>query len=1074
MPCLWITNDLQRHSIMRLTVLLFALLLGTSVQTQDFASLWSTADDNSSLYTLHSELLATRLASAPTEKEWQNGTDAARLNLPTPGGEQMAFQIWQSPTMSPGLAAQFPQITTYAGYAVANPSIHVRIDQTVHGFHAMVFGPGFTWYVDPVDHVEDLYQLRDKADHPAPAFDCATDALAQDHTPHPSTGQKGGLVIGDKLRTYRLAVATTGEFTNFHGGTVEGGLSAVVTIMHRINGIYERDISARMILIDSNHLVIYTNAGTDPYSGSNGAHLGQNQSNLDTVIGTENYDIGHVFDRGGGGIASLGSVCNGNRKGQGYTSTDPPEGDLFAVDYAAHEIGHQFDGNHTFNNCGGSGPQPYEPGSATTIMGYAGLCQENNVAVNSDAHFHVISLEEMTNFSILQNGNNCATIIDSINTPPTINTMPATGLFIPIDTPFELAAGAEDVDGDSLTYCWEQFDLGPLSPLGEPEGTAPSFRSRPPSNSPTRVFPQMNFILSNSSTINEVLPTYTRPLNFRLTVRDNAPIGGGVLWTDYSMAATANAGPFRVTSQNQATQWQAGELVNVTWDVAQTDQVPVATDSVQIYLSAPGGMTYPYALGGPVANDGSAVVQVPDSLEGTGYRIKVKGHNNVFFDLNNSPISIEAATDTTFSVFVEADPIIACAPELGEFTLITAGILGYNDPVFLGATGMPASLTVGVPNGPVAVPGELPLQIFGTDQVDAGTYPFSLIITSVGPSDTLELNLLVIDGSPAQVFLDAPADGSIDVSTVPTLSWMAVEGADSYSLEIATDPQFSDIIASYDDILETSFQLDFALPDSMQFYWQVQGNSSACGPGTPSVIRSFMTENINCKTYFAEDLPVEFNNLPFIQSRISVDEAFPVEDINIHNIQGSFFPLSELRFRLRSPNGEVIDLLTENDCSFSTEFDFSIDNDVPPSAVECPFNNGDTYNSEESFANVLGSDAEGTWRLFIYDNGTAGQLTNWELELCTTAIIDNTRPEPEQVSLQVFPNPSKGWINVRLPEQGSGTFTLLNLHGQEVLKQEIQASGQVDGRQLPAGMYTYRWLSENGTQVASGKIVLAK
>ena len=81
------------------------------------------------------------------------------------------------------------------------------------------------------------------------------------------------------LQRYRLALAATGEYTAFHGGTVSAGMAAIITTMNRVNGVYERDLAVRMVLVANNSSIVYTNAATDPYTNSNGgAMLGQNQS----------------------------------------------------------------------------------------------------------------------------------------------------------------------------------------------------------------------------------------------------------------------------------------------------------------------------------------------------------------------------------------------------------------------------------------------------------------------------------------------------------------------------------------------------------------------------------------------------------------------------------------------------------------------------------------------------------------------------------------------------------------------------------------------------------------------------
>ena len=221
----------------------------------------------------------------------------------------------------------------------------------------MILSPGGTVYIDPYSR-EDTehyvsYRARDFR-RPGEAFSCGVSTHV-----FPGGKRLAGVskaTSGTTLRTYRLAVAATGEYTAFHGGTVAQGQAAIVTAMNRVNGIYEREVAIRMVLVANNDQVVYTNAGTDPYSNSSGSTmLGQNQSNLDSEIGNANYDIGHVFSTGGGGVASLRVPCVSGSKARGVTGQSSPTGDPFWVDYVAHEMGHQRGDNQTFGGNAGTG-----------------------------------------------------------------------------------------------------------------------------------------------------------------------------------------------------------------------------------------------------------------------------------------------------------------------------------------------------------------------------------------------------------------------------------------------------------------------------------------------------------------------------------------------------------------------------------------------------------------------------------------------------------------------------------------------------------------------------------------------
>lgn len=305
-------------------------------------------------------------------------TSEVILSLPLPDGGYGRFQLYETAVMHPDLAAKFPEIRTYAGLDLDDPTATARLDTTPHGFHAMILSANGRVFIDPLTTAStDLYQSYFASDFiPDLPADFAPDLVVEPEGTAEKPAEISAVTSsGGTLRTYRLAVAATGEYTVYHGGAVNDAMSAITTAVNRVNGIYEREVAVTMQLIANNNLIIYTNGATDPYTNSNGGTmLTENQANLNSVIGLANYDIGHVFSTGGGGVAWLGSVCNSTTvppdgvtgtKARGVTGLTSPIGDPFYVDYVAHEMGHQFAANHTFNSvlgaCGGATAMPAPP-----------------------------------------------------------------------------------------------------------------------------------------------------------------------------------------------------------------------------------------------------------------------------------------------------------------------------------------------------------------------------------------------------------------------------------------------------------------------------------------------------------------------------------------------------------------------------------------------------------------------------------------------------------------------------------------------------------------------------------------
>ena len=604
--------------------------------------------------------MAAALAEAPLEAVPGDHRAGLVLSLPMPDGSFADFRVVEAPIMAPALQARYPQFRTYLGQGITRPAATVRISDTPKGFRALVLQPGGTVLIDPYSagdaehHI--VYNKRDYEVDQARVLEAfgneivEADPNGDEHDEEPARGDR--VDNGEILRTYRLAVAATGEYTRYHSAdagnpTVEEGLEAIVVAMVRVNGIYERDVAVRMVLVPETDQVIYTDPATDPYTNNDGFQmLGQNQSTLDSVIGSANYDIGHVFSTGGGGVAGLGVVCVNGNKARGVTGLFAPINDPFYVDYVSHEMGHQYRANHTFNSltCAGNrnASTAYEPGSGTTILAYAGICGGDNTQTRSDDYFHNISLTEIVNFVTNLAGNTCAVETATANTPPVVTA--EGGYTIPVGTPFTLSGSATDAETpEALTYTWEEMNLGPASaPPGRPTWNEqpPHFRSFLPSEDTVRYFPQLGRLLDGlNPVVGEGLPVSSRTLRFRLTARDNTAGAGGISDIQITIFSDEDAGPFVVTfPSGEDLEFGTGSDLEVTWDVAGTDGGDVETPTVDILYSDDDGETF-ITLLAATDNNGAATVTLPDAATEEG-RIMVRAVDNVFFAVNDEPFTV--------------------------------------------------------------------------------------------------------------------------------------------------------------------------------------------------------------------------------------------------------------------------------------------------------------------------------------------------------------------------------------------------------------------------------------------------
>ena len=601
-------------------------------------------------YSLNIEALKQVLSEAP-QREKQSKSSNVIVSFPNPDGIMESFRIVEASNLDSELQAQYPEIRSYAGQGIEDPTAVIRFSISPLGFQSMRLSAN-----KPASFIEaystDLshYTVYKRTDRQIEAddFECqVTDAMNKNITGDDTMMRNADDGI---LRRYRLAVSTTGEYTAYHGGTKASALAAINATMTRVNGVFENDFNVTMVLIANNDAVIYTSSSSDPYTSS-GSYNSQLQSTLTSVIGEANYDVGHLFARASnnGNAGCIGCICVNGQKGSGFTSRTDPEGDPFDIDYVAHEIGHQFGANHTWTFNGNEGTDAQmEPGSGSTIMGYAGITGATDVQPNSDPYFHAKSIQQVTDYI---KSRSCQTNINTGNAVPTANA--GSNYTIPKGTPFVLTGSGTDANtNDVLTYCWEQYDENNASTTNPSVNatTGVAFRSYSPSTDTKRYFPRLETIKSGATSWQwEAVPNVARTLNFRMTVRDNRAGGAANNSDDMVVTVNGTAGPFVVSSPNTNVTWNVGSSQTVTWSVAGTTGNGVNAANVDILLSTDGGNTYPITLLANTPNDGSQAITVPNNV-GTQNRVMVKGSNHIFFDISNTNFTIAGQVACTATV----------------------------------------------------------------------------------------------------------------------------------------------------------------------------------------------------------------------------------------------------------------------------------------------------------------------------------------------------------------------------------------------------------------------------------------
>lgn len=630
------------------------------------------------------------LKDAPKEFSGEARTKSVILTVPKPDGTTTRFRIEDSPVLAPEIAAQFPNIKTYQGYGIDEPQVTARFDWTDTGFRGYIMAEEGTYSIDPYqsnDQENYIVFYKHQYGNPTRQFHCKLDEALSGEKDMLDSDVKSydffsDFAHGAQVRNYRLAIATTGEYTNFFRQTGDTdpqaqtrAFNAVTTSVNRIIAVYRKEFAVTFTLVSGTNLVYATTTETPGNYANNGssADLNVNQTNVDAIIGTANYDVAHLFETVDSGIAGLGVVCAAGNKARGLSGQPTPLGEGFDVDYVAHEMGHQFNANHTFNSTANCNNSPAiarrEPGSAVTIMGYAGICSStSNVQRNSIDTFHVYNLTEIIPFITTGGGSTCGTLAGT-NATPVIAAL--SNYTIPFNTPFSLTASATDADNDPITYNWEQND--PSASASSYPNTVddddvslvfrPGFRSYLPTIGATRTFPSLTYILNNANEApvtfsgtspvgsicaatcisGEDLPSAARTMNFTVTVRDGK---GGISDATSVLTVVNTTNPFSVNEPTGI--WRANGTATVTWNVSGTNTAPINAANVKISLSTDGGLTFPTVLSASTTNDGTETITIPN-VTSTTARIKVEAVGNVFFDINNANFSIAPAQNPNFA-----------------------------------------------------------------------------------------------------------------------------------------------------------------------------------------------------------------------------------------------------------------------------------------------------------------------------------------------------------------------------------------------------------------------------------------
>ncbi|HET8839804.1 MAG TPA: zinc-dependent metalloprotease family protein [Flavobacteriaceae bacterium] len=1022
------------------------------------------------LYSLNLQQLKNILEEAPLRGS-SVGESSVVLPFPLPDGSFQNFLVIESPIMEPGLAEKFPQIKTYKAIGIDDPTATMRFSITQYGFHAMsLSGQRGSVFIDPftTDGLEYIVYSKAAVDRIPGEFLCLTEDIEL-----PSIEGNLASPMNDTddqtLRTYRLALSCTAEYGNFFGttpGSELADIQAQMTIaINRVNEIYERDLAITLVFVANNdQLVFFGNTNADPW---NGEWNFTTQTTTDNIIGAANYDIGHNFNRTGGGNAGcISCVCINGQKGSGYTGLPNPVGDPFYIDYVAHEMGHQFGGFHTMNYCArsGDGTTEVEPGSGSSIMGYAGICPPN-VQPNSDAHFNYVNVRDIS-ANIQPGGNSDCGAQTSLNNQPPVADAGA-DYAIPKSTAFVLRGLASDPDGTaSLTYNWSQNDPEEAPDGGTPDpmwAVGPLYRSILPTDSPNRYLPKLSDVLNGNLTpMWEATPAVARSMSFAFLVRDNGsgfPLGIGQTDADLMEVTVAgNAGPFTVTSQNSSTIWNVGESKTITWDVANTTSAPVNAANVDILLSTDGGLTFGTTLASDIPNDGSEQITVPSVGTTNNARIMVQASDNLFYAVNSTEFSIQ---ESEFVMNFSDLEISICQPNDAIFEFTYQTFLGFSETTTFSATNAPAGTTVNfIPSTANADGTVVQMIISNTSAAAVGSYVIAVTGTSPSVTKTVDVTLNIHNDSVAAVILSTPTDAETGVGLTPVFTWEENANAATYDIEISGDSGFTTIVQSA-SVATPSYLSASSLNQATTYFWHVRAVND-CGIGDYSSTFSFTTTTCsNCASsgnmnYATSTTLVDFNTINNSSGKPSGYSDYTTISTTVHKTS-----TYDLTVQVNTDGPYSTKTMAWIDWNQNCSFDDAGETYNLGGAANV--SNGPTANSPLSItvpANaIVGSTVMRVSTQYFStptscETGFDGEVEDYTINVEDLGISDNSFE-----NFTLWPNPNNGEFSVRFISNSNQQIeiTVYDLRGRKVYAKNFNNPGQFDQlikvKNLQSGLY---------------------
>jgi len=964
----------------------------------------------------------------------------SQLSMPTSQGIFEDYLVEEKQSMAKELAQKYPAFKTYQGYKISDPKSRIALTLTGDRIYLYAFSEAsegmrmlstdtymFYKISGNQSRSEDISCGVPLADPPATADQPTTLGSRLEVTSQTARNKVEG------IRTLRLAVVSAGEYGEINGGTQETVLANIVSIVNGLNVISEQDLGIRYNLIENNDKLIFVNKTTDPYDiEQNGistisSYLNiRTQGVIDSLVGKENYDIGHLFIArnetdspvpfGIGNAFGIGNVGT-PEKGSGWSYFSKSTTDeLGFIGLVSHEFGHQLGATHTFSNSPDNQITQSELGSGRSLMSYGKINQPDLHYYHYHSIHQIIQAFKRTQFGL--DFSTIGTFTPYSQQPP--SNVSLTAYHIPIKTPFVLETPAA-LKNATYVYNWEQLDAEIVLPRnywGAKSLKAPLFSSTSPSTNSQRYFPTYARVLSNeltsdnalldenngSSMLFETLSEVPRPMTFGLTVRDGSA-AQGVYLDSTQVTTVANSKPFSILTPFTS-QLNGGNLLNVEWEISNTNDDPIKATQVNILLSTDGGATFDYLLAEKIANDGAQEIVIPNVATTQG-RLKIEPIDQIFYTINPTNFTI---VDSQLSLFSSATALelTSCNEYKQTFNLQVQSNQATTSLSNISFTGAPAGLTISLSKNQVAL-NELFTATVSNQTAASGTYTLTLKATLNGATIERPIVLTILSSALSPVTLTSPAPGETITQNTVELKWDLAANTQNVRLQISKDQNFSTLLV---DKISYSDQYFFSPPTNQTtYFWRVYAQN-ACATSEPTSSNFIWNKGFEKQLIHNSSLYDTSNDSYPIQ----VTDSNTIKEVKLmasvaKDASAGLVKLNDMTMSLTSPSGLSVVLSRPTNTTLVDLSSVSFVFEDQAAQYSPPIFNPSTQTwqlsivPEESLSQFIGANTLGDW-IFKAE----GKSTELFIEGVTLEFLSDEpfkAPSAQNLNVYLFQNETK-------------------------------------------------------------------